>query len=41
MEALLVKYGYFLLFFGVAIEGEAFVLAAGLLARTVNCTSPS
>ena len=33
MESLLVKYGYALLFGGVAVEGEAVLLAAGLLAR--------
>ena len=33
MESLLVKYGYALLFAGVAVEGEAALLAAGLLAR--------
>lgn len=33
MEALLIKYGYFLLFFGVAVEGEAFLLAGSFLAR--------
>ncbi len=34
MEALLVKYGYALLFVGVAFEGEAVLLAAGLLAHS-------
>jgi membrane protein DedA with SNARE-associated domain len=33
MEALLIKYGYFLLFLGVAVEGEAFLLAASFLAH--------
>ncbi|MFN8096103.1 MAG: hypothetical protein U0599_28465 [Vicinamibacteria bacterium] len=33
MESLLVKYGYALLFAGIAVEGEAVLLAAGLLAR--------
>jgi phosphatidylglycerol lysyltransferase len=33
MEALLVKYGYALLFLGVAVEGEAFLLAAAFLAH--------
>jgi phosphatidylglycerol lysyltransferase len=33
MEALLVRYGYALLFVGVAFEGEAVLLAAGLLAQ--------
>ncbi|HVO12994.1 MAG TPA: phosphatidylglycerol lysyltransferase domain-containing protein [Vicinamibacteria bacterium] len=33
MEALLVKYGYALLFLGVAFEGEAVLLAAALLAQ--------
>jgi phosphatidylglycerol lysyltransferase len=33
LEALLVKYGYALLFAGIAVEGEAVLLAAGLLAR--------
>jgi phosphatidylglycerol lysyltransferase len=33
MNILLIKYGYFVLFFGVAIEGEAFLLAAGFLAH--------
>jgi phosphatidylglycerol lysyltransferase len=33
MEALLIKYGYALLFVGVAIEGEAFLLAAAFLAQ--------
>jgi phosphatidylglycerol lysyltransferase len=33
MEALLVKYGYAVLFLGVAIEGESFLLAASLLAH--------
>jgi phosphatidylglycerol lysyltransferase len=33
MEALLVKYGYAILFLGVAIEGESFLLAAALLAH--------
>jgi len=31
MEALLLKYGYALLFLGVAVEGEAFLAAASLL----------
>jgi phosphatidylglycerol lysyltransferase len=31
MEALLLKYGYALLFLGVAVEGEAFLVAAALL----------
>ncbi len=33
MESLLVKYGYALLFAGVALEGEAVLLAAALLAQ--------
>jgi membrane protein DedA with SNARE-associated domain len=33
MEILLVKYGYVLLFLGVMVEGEAFLLAAALLAH--------
>ena len=33
MESLLVKYGYALVFAGIAVEGEAALLAAGLLAR--------
>ncbi|HWX24060.1 MAG TPA: phosphatidylglycerol lysyltransferase domain-containing protein, partial [Vicinamibacteria bacterium] len=33
MEALLVKYGYAILFLGVLVEGEAFVVAAGVLAH--------
>jgi phosphatidylglycerol lysyltransferase len=33
MELLLVKYGYVLLFLGVAVEGEAFLLAASFLAH--------
>ncbi len=33
MEALLVKYGYLLLFLGVALEGEAFLLAGAFLAN--------
>lgn len=33
MEILLIKYGYFLLFLGVMIEGEAFLLAAAFLAN--------
>ena len=33
MEALLIRYGYFLLFFGVAVEGEAFLLAGAFLAH--------
>jgi len=33
MESLLVKYGYALLFLGVALEGEAVLLAAALLAQ--------
>ena len=33
MESLLLKYGYVLLFVGVAFEGEAALLAASLLAR--------
>src|SRR5512139_3378693 len=33
MELLLVKYGYVLLFLGVAIEGEAFLIAASFLAH--------
>ncbi len=32
MEALLLKYGYFILFLGVAVEGEAFLLAGSFLA---------
>lgn len=33
MEVLLLKYGYLLLFLGVAVEGEAFLLAGALLAH--------
>jgi lysylphosphatidylglycerol synthetase-like protein (DUF2156 family) len=33
MESLLLKYGYALLFLGVAVEGEAVLLAGALLAR--------
>ncbi len=33
MEALLVKYGYLLLFLGVAVEGEAFLLVGAYLAH--------
>ena len=33
MESLLLKYGYALLFLGVALEGEAVLLAAALLAQ--------
>jgi len=33
VESLLLKYGYVLLFVGVAFEGEAALLAASLLAR--------
>jgi phosphatidylglycerol lysyltransferase len=33
METLLLKYGYAVLFFGVLVEGEAFLLAAGFLAH--------
>ena len=33
MEFLLIKYGYLILFFGIAIEGEAFLLAASYLAH--------
>jgi phosphatidylglycerol lysyltransferase len=33
MEMLLIKYGYFLLFLGVAVEGEAFLLAGSFLAH--------
>ena len=33
MEHLLVRYGYFLLFLGVALEGEAFLLAGAYLAH--------
>ncbi len=33
MDALLVKYGYALLFVGVAVEGEAFLLAGAFLAH--------
>ena len=33
METLLVKYGYFLLFVGVMVEGEAFLLGAAFLAH--------
>ena len=32
MEALLIKYGYVLLFMGVALEGEAFLITAAYLA---------
>jgi phosphatidylglycerol lysyltransferase len=33
METLLIKYGYFLLFLGVMVEGEAFLLGAAFLAH--------
>jgi len=33
MEHLLLKYGYLLLFLGVADEGEAFLLAGAYLAQ--------
>ena len=33
MEFLLLKYGYFVLFFGVFLEGEAFLLAGAFLAN--------
>jgi len=33
MQVLLLKYGYILLFFGVAVEGEAFLLAGAFMAR--------
>jgi membrane protein DedA with SNARE-associated domain len=33
METLLLKYGYALLFLGVALEGEFFLLAAAFLAQ--------
>jgi len=33
MEALLIRYGYALLFLGVALEGEAFLLAASYMAH--------
>ena len=33
MELFLVKYGYFLLFLGIAVEGEAFLVAGSLLAH--------
>ena len=33
MEMLVVKYGYALLFVGVAVEGEAFLLAGAFLAH--------
>ena len=33
MEILLIKYGYVLLFLGVMVEGEAFLLAGALLAH--------
>jgi phosphatidylglycerol lysyltransferase len=33
METLLIKYGYFLLFLGIAVEGEAFLLAGSFLAH--------
>ena len=33
MEAFLIKYGYFFLFLGVAVEGEGFLLAAAFLAH--------
>jgi phosphatidylglycerol lysyltransferase len=33
MEALLLKYGYAVLFLGVLVEGEAFVVAGGILAH--------
>jgi phosphatidylglycerol lysyltransferase len=32
MEALLLKYGYFILFFGVLLEGEAFLVTGAILA---------
>jgi phosphatidylglycerol lysyltransferase len=33
MEHLLIKYGYLLLFFGIALEGETFLIAAAILAH--------
>ena len=33
MEPFLIKYGYFFLFLGVAVEGEGFLLAAAFLAH--------
>ena len=33
MELLLLRYGYLLLFIGVVLEGEAFLLAGSLLAH--------
>lgn len=33
MELLLLKYGYLILFFGVAVEGEAFLIAGSFLAN--------
>jgi len=33
MEALLIKYGYLILAFGIAVEGEAFLVAASFLAH--------
>ena len=33
MEHLLIKYGYFVLFLGVAVEGEGFLLAASFMAH--------
>jgi phosphatidylglycerol lysyltransferase len=33
MEFFLIKYGYFLLFLGIAVEGETFLLAASFLAH--------
>ena len=33
MQILLIKFGYVLLFAGVMVEGESFLLAAGLLAH--------
>ena len=33
MEHLLIKYGYFVLFLGVAVEGEGFLLVASFMAH--------
>ncbi len=41
MEALLIRYGYILLFLGVAIEGEAFLITAAFLAHRGILNLPS
>jgi phosphatidylglycerol lysyltransferase len=40
MELLLIKYGYLLLFLGVMVEGEAFLLAAAFLAHRGTLSFP-